>query len=361
MIARRAFLAALASSLSVGVRPTRTAAARTSLALAYTSFAVRLAQGRDLVKASGVALPASTFAALCASFGSAGAQVDFSQLGGEQPERLAAVREAFAREGVVVEVSMPARLLETPATYAQAVAVARALGATRARVALLSGRRYESFTTSEDWLAFRTKWRDTLVRMRPEFDRHAFPIGLENHKDWLAPELIDLLDAIGSPHVGVCLDFGNNLALLEDPDETIRVLAPRAVTTHVKDMAVRVTPDGFELSEVPLGTGQLPLTRYLETLRRVRPDVPLCLEMITRDPLHVPYRTDRYWVAFDARLRDRARLEAFEARVLAQASATPLPRVGHLPIEARLRAEDDNIRACVRWARETARLEMPTA
>lgn len=360
MIARRAFLAALTASLSLGARPAG-AATRTSLALAYTSFAVRLARGRDLLKASGVALPADTFAALCASFGSAGAQVDFSQLGGEQPERLAAVREAFAQAGVAIEVSMPARLLETPATYAQAVAVARALGATRARVALLSGRRYESFATADEWLAFRTKWRDTLVRMRPELDRHAFPIGLENHKDWLAPELVELLDTIGSPHVGVCLDFGNNLALLEDPDETIRVLAPRAVTTHVKDMAVRTTPEGFELAEVPLGTGMLPLTRYLEIVRRARPDVPLCLEMITRDPLQVPYRTDRYWVAFGERLRDRRRLQAFHARVLAKSSATPLPRVGHLSIEERLQAEDDNIRACVRWAREIARLEMAEA
>lgn len=360
MIARRTFLAALTALLSSGSRPAG-AAARTSLALAYTSFAVRLARGRDLLKASGVALPADTFAALCASFGSAGAQVDFSQLGGEQPERLAAVREAFAQAGVAVEVSMPARLLETPDRYAQAVAVARALGARRARVALLSGRRYESFATAEAWLGFRTRWRDTLVRMRPEFNRHAFPIGLENHKDWLAPELVDLLDTIGSPHVGVCLDFGNNLALLEDPDETIALLAPRAVTTHVKDMAVRTTPEGFELSEVPLGTGMLPLVRYLETVRRVRPDVPLCLEMITRDPLHVPYRTDRFWVAFGERLRAPSRLQAFETRVLAQTSATPLPRVGHLPLDARLQAEDDNIRACVRWARETARLEMPTA
>lgn len=360
MIPRRAFLGSLTAALALAVRPAH-AASRTSLAIAYTSFAVRLAQGRDLLKASGVALPADTFAALCASFGSAGGQVDFSQLGGEQPERLAAVREAFAKAGVAVEVSMPARLLETPESYAQAVAVARTLGATRARVALLSGRRYETFATADDWLAFRTKWYRTLSRMRPEFDRHALAIGIENHKDWVAAELVDLVRMIDSPHVGVCLDFGNNLAMLEDPDETLERLAPYAVTTHVKDMAVRPTDEGFELSEVPLGTGLLPLTRYIAQVRRARPDAALCLEMITRDPLHVPYRTGRYWVAFGGRLRDPARRQAFEDKVLARASKTPLPRVSHLEPTARLAAEDDNIRACVRWAREQARLEVDEA
>ena len=31
------------------------------------------------------------------------------------------------------------------------------------------------------------------------------------------------------------------------------------MTTHLKDMAVRPSPDGFELSEVPLGEGIVPL------------------------------------------------------------------------------------------------------
>ena len=95
------------------------------------------------------------------------------------------------------------------------------------------------------------------------------------------------------------------------------MLAPYAVTTHLKDMAVRAAPIGFELSEVPLGQGLLPLERYIAALRRARPTARLCLEMITRDPLQVPYRTDAYWVAFDARgaaTRARAALRDARAR-----------------------------------------------
>ena len=359
MIARRDFLSAVAVVGVAAAVPPRTlaAATRTSMYLAYTSFAVRLSQGRDLLKSSGVALPADAFGDLCARFATRGGQLDFSQLPADAQDRLAEIRQGFASRRLELEVSMPARFLETPEQYARAVGIARGLGATRARVALLSGRRYESFATPADWTAFTTKWRETLVRLRPEFDRQAFAIGLENHKDWLAPELVALIRDIGSPHVGVCVDFGNNLALLEDPDETIAMLAPLAVTTHLKDMAVRATDEGFELSEVPLGAGVLPLERYVAAVRRARPDARLCLEMITRDPLRVPYRTEAYWVAFDAASRAPARVRAFESRVLAKASTRPLPRVSHLDAAARLAAEDDNIRASVTYARDVLKLE----
>lgn len=358
MTGRRTFLATLALG-AVTSRSTHQAAPprRTAMYLAYTSFAVRMLQGRDILKSTAAALGPDTFRQLCARFGARGGQIDYSQLPLDQRSALAAVRAAFEQHGIELEVSIPARYLESPDAYAQAVAVARALGAARARVALLSGRRYESFDTAAAWAAFTTKWRETLLRMRPELDRHGLDIGIENHKDWLAPELAGLLRAIDSRHVGACVDFGNNLALLEDPDETIDVLAPFAVTTHLKDMAVRRTTDGFELSEVPLGRGMLPLERYTAAIRRARPNARLCLEMITRDPLQVPYRTDRYWVPFDAAARRTERVRQFEERVLHRAWEQPLPRITGLTAEAQVAAEDENVGASVAYARDVLKLE----
>lgn len=357
MTDRRAFLTALAFTPGAAIFTRQDARVRrTSMYLVYTSFAVRMLQGRDIMKSTAATLGADTFRDLCARFGASGGQIDYSQLP-QDPDALAAVRAAFEESRVELEVSIPSRFLESPEAYAQAVAVARALGASRARVALLSGRRYETFETKATWEAFARKWRTTLVRMRPEFDRHALDIGIENHKDWLSTELAALLRDIDSPHVGACVDFGNNLALLEDPDQTIDILAPYAVTTHLKDMAVRPTADGFELSEVPLGQGLLPLDRYVATIRRARPNARLCLEMITRDPLRVPYRTDRYWVPFEAGARDPSRIRQFEARVLSSAWTRPLPRITGLGAEARIAAEDDNIRTSCTYARDVLKLE----
>ena len=71
-----------------------------------------------------------------------------------------------------------------------------------------------------------------------------------------------------------------------------------AFTTHLKDMGVEEYDRGFRLAEVPLGAGVLDLPRIVRTLRAARPEIPLNLEMITRDPLDVPCLDDRYWATF---------------------------------------------------------------
>jgi sugar phosphate isomerase/epimerase len=352
---RRGFVVGLLASPWLAIRA-RAARPATSMYLAYTSFAVRMSQGRDILESNAAAVGPDAFRSLCLQFGAGGGQIDLSQVPAADQTALAAIRAAYEKDAIALEVSIPSRYLESPDAFAQAVAAARALGATRGRVALLSGRRYETFETASAWTAFSTKWRETLLRMRPEFERQQFAIGIENHKDWLAPELVALLRAIDSRYVGACVDFGNNLALLEHPDDTIEALAPLAVTTHLKDMAVRPMPDGFELSEVPLGQGILPLERYVRAIRSARPDAALCLEMITRDPLRVPFRNDRYWVAFDAAARDATRVQRFEQQILSRASARPLPRITGLAPAAQIALEDEHVRACVAYARDVLEL-----
>jgi hypothetical protein len=89
-------------------------------------------------------------------------------------------------------------------------------------------------------------------------------------------------------------------------------------------------------------------------LRAKQRDVPICLEMITRDPLKVPYKTDLYWVTY-AR-RDEARIAKFENTVLKKASAKPLPKIAGLSAEQALAAEDDNLRRCAAYAKQTLKL-----
>ena len=179
-------------------------------------------------------------------------------------------------------------------------------------------------------------------------------MGIENHKDWRADELVELIRSVGSPYLGACVDFGNNISLLEDPLDTVTRLAPYAITTHLKDMALRPYEGGFELSEVPLGTGICPLAKMIEVLRSARPKLPMCLEMITRDPLKVPYRDDSYWASFGG--RDEARIAAFEKRVLSRARKEPLPRVSGSSLEAMQAQEDENVRLSTAFARDTLHL-----
>ena len=230
---------------------------------------------------------------------------------------------------------------------------AHALGAETLRVALLMGRRYESFGTMADWQAFAERARATLRVIAPVLEHAGLRLGVENHKDFLAAELADLLARVDSPAVGACVDFGNNLSLLEDPMTVVETLAPWAVTTHLKDMAVQATGDGLDLSEVPLGEGLLPLPGMIAALRRARPEVKFLLEMITRDPLPVRYRLDAYWItrpASDRPEAERQEAEQRAARWLERAHHGRLPRTTGLTSADALALEDEHVRRCTRHA-----------
>ncbi len=140
------------------------------------------------------------------------------------------------------------------------------------------------------------------------------------------------------------------MALLDEPMEFAEHLAPYALSTHVKDMAVQPYADGFLLSEVRLGEGILDLPRIVALIRKARPGTRFILEMITRDPLKVPCLTDAYWAPFPDR---NGRHLARTMRLVTQrASREPLPSVSQLSREARQDLEDSNIRACLRYFRE---------
>jgi sugar phosphate isomerase/epimerase len=230
------------------------------------------------------------------------------------------------------------------------VKLAREAGAAVARAVLLSGRRYETFKTADDFRAFQARSERSLTLAEPVVRKHGLKLAIENHKDHTAPELLELLRKLSSEWIGVCVDVGNNVALLEDAMEVVRSLAPVAFSVHLKDMAVEATDDGFLLSEVPLGTGMLDLPEMIRTLTAKNPGILFNLEMATREPLKVPCLTPGYWATFPG--RPAADLAAAMTRVRLHPPRQPLPRTaGKSPAE-QLAFEEENNRKSLSWARE---------
>ncbi|NIP98949.1 MAG: TIM barrel protein, partial [Akkermansiaceae bacterium] len=130
---------------------------------------------------------------------------------------------------------------------------------------MIGGRRYEVFADLAAWKRFKERSWNSLKMVEPLTPRFGFKLAFENHNDWRTEELLDLLNRLESEAVGATFDFGNNLALLEDPHEVCEALAPFILSTHVKDMGVEAHEDGFLLSEVPLGDGVLDLKRLVRT------------------------------------------------------------------------------------------------
>jgi hypothetical protein len=91
----------------------------------------------------------------------------------------------------------------------------------------------------------------------------------------------------------------------------------------------------------------------IDELTRHRPDVDLCLEMITRDPLRVPYKTDGYWIAMDRAAVDVAR---FEREILGKPSTRDLPRITGLAPADQVALEDELVRRSMAYARTSLRL-----
>jgi sugar phosphate isomerase/epimerase len=225
-------------------------------------------------------------------------------------------------------------------------------GAKVVRAVMLGGRRYETFASADAFQQFAENAIQSLnlvAKVMEPITRHVC-LAIENHKDFRSEELVAMLKKLDTDKIGVCVDTGNNIALLEDPMETVEMLAPWAFSTHLKDMAVQEYEDGFLLSEVPFGEGFLDLPRMVRVLQSARPDIRFNIEMITRDPLKIPCLTDKYWATFE-NLSGR-HLASTLRMVRAQASKTSLPKVSGLKPAERIKIEDENVRRCLAYGRE---------
>ncbi|HXA52000.1 MAG TPA: TIM barrel protein, partial [Candidatus Acidoferrum sp.] len=125
-------------------------------------------------------------------------------------------------------------------------------------------------------------------------------IALENHAgDMQAREVKTIIEESGKDFVGACLDTGNPVWCIEDPFLTLEILAPYAVTTHVRDSIVFETPHGAAGQWVAMGDGILDLPRFIAEFRKRCPQSTMQLEIITgRPPRPLNYLDADFWKAF---------------------------------------------------------------
>lgn len=266
------------------------------------------------------------------------------------------VRERREKLGMYLEGSLgvPGKP-EDVAKFEQEVIAAKEAGTQIIRTVLTSGRRYEVYHSASEFEDARKKALASIQLAEPILKKHKVKLAVENHKDWRCYELADIMKQISSEWVGVTLDFGNSIALMEDPMTVITTLAPFLLTTHVKDMGLDEYDDGILLSEVPLGQGILDLPKIISICNQNNAKTTFNLEMITRDPLLVPCLKDDYWATFgNMGGMDLART----LRMTRQHKFKPsLPKVSQLTTEEKLAIEEQNIIACLDYSKKTLGLK----
>ena len=214
---RRGFLACGAAAFAAP------APKRSSLGIATTSY-MTVRRFSDTLE----------FLDHCDKLGAAGVQTALTSI---EPAYLDKVKSRLQQSGMYIEVMAPLPQVDM-AGFIAMVEAAKRVDAVCLRSRCLSGRRYETFSTLSEWRKFVADSKAALSRAVTVADKLRVPLALENHKDWTLDEMLTLLKSYSSPYLGVCLDTGNNISLLDDPMEVVQKLAPYALSVHVKDMGV---------------------------------------------------------------------------------------------------------------------------
>ena len=284
---------------------------------------------------------------LAAAVGAAGAHGGMTQIDMEWARQTRRLKDELDMY-VEIQTFLPR---EDPAVFEHAVKVAREAGATSLRVVCLLGRRYEMFDSLEGWKTAVAGFHKQITTALPIVEKYRMPLGIENHKDWRVDEQVALLKQVPAARsVGVSLDTGNNLTVLDDPMDVVEKLAPYTFNVHLKDMAVEECERGYLLSEVPLGEGMLDIKGMVDIVRRAKPEVYFSLEMITRDPLEVPCLTDKYWATFDD--VNGVQLARLLSAIRAHKPRSPLPRISGLTPDERYALELDLVERSIVYARD---------
>jgi sugar phosphate isomerase/epimerase len=279
--------------------------------------------------------------------GAGGYQVAFGVLDSSRSRML---RQQAESAGMYVE-----GIIQAPKTrsdldrFEAEMKSAAAVGAAAVRSTIFTGRRYEYFDSLEAYKADHVQAIRSLELAAPIAEKYRVAFAPENHKDHRIDERVAALKRIDSEFVGVCVDTGNNFALLEDPVETAKALAPWAHSVHIKDQAVQLADFGFLFGDIPLGQGFIDLKQIVSVLQSARPGIHFTLELLTRDPLKVPCLEPEYWATFpDLPATDLART----LRTVRDHASTELQYPSKLTLDQQVALEERNVRQSIAYARD---------
>jgi sugar phosphate isomerase/epimerase len=288
-----------------------------------------------------------TFLKHCLDVGAGGMQVSLGVL---DAARVKALRDFAAEHSLCIDgIVNPPKDEADLARFEAEICTASEVGGQAVRTVVMPGRRYEQFKSLAEVREAEAKAVKMLELAAPIVTKHRVRLAVENHKDQRIDERLALYKHLSCEFIGATVDTGNSFALLDDPYGAIEALAPYAFSVHFKDQALREYEHGFLLADIPLGQGSFDMKRVAAILRRAKPDIRMMLELITRDPLKVPCRSEKFWATMPQVSGDDL---ARTLRFVREHPAKSLQEVGSLSLDKQVELEDANIAASVKYARE---------
>ncbi len=122
-------------------------------------------------------------------------------------------------------------------------------------------------------------------------------LAVENHGgDLQAREMKMMVEAVGRDVMGVCLDSGNPVWMLEDPHMTLEILGPFAETCHVRDSAVWKAPEGIAVRWVNMGDGNVDIDGWIRKFIQLKPGLPIIFEnLVSARPRIHAISDPKFW------------------------------------------------------------------
>ncbi|HEY2433398.1 MAG TPA: TIM barrel protein [Vicinamibacterales bacterium] len=184
--------------------------------------------------------------------------------------------------------------------------------------------------------------------MRPRILDAGVKLAVENHGgDLQAREMKAMIEAVGPDVMGVCLDSGNPVWMLEDPHLTLETLIPYALTCHVRDSAVWKTPDGIAVRWVNMGEGNVDIDGWIRKFIVAKPGMPIIFENLVSGAPRVHRIYDPvFWQNW------RTMTAADFSRFLTIAErGTPKPAAPPVPGTSPGQQHRQDLEGCVRYTR----------
>ena len=121
----------------------------------------------------------------------------------------------------------------------------------------------------------------TLADVTAEFERSDVKLAIENHDRFKAAALMEMLDRIGSQHVGICFDTANSIGCVEGPEFVLQTLGRWIINLHIKDFCVFRPPHnkGFVVEGRPAGQGHLDIPALLADVEQLGTATSAILEL----------------------------------------------------------------------------------
>jgi sugar phosphate isomerase/epimerase len=113
------------------------------------------------------------------------------------------------------------------------------------------------------WAAHLEQCAGILEQVVPLADRLQVALAMENHQDAGSEDLLNLCRRFETHYLGITLDTGNPLAVMEGVVEFAERVAPYLRHAHLKDYRIYHAPNGFRLVRCSMGAGVIDFAALL--------------------------------------------------------------------------------------------------